>query len=314
MEEKKANRHIGRKIWYGTAITLSVLVLVISVVGVIGTWIVEQSLANVTQGLLVATARTAGELRGVTAQINQQSGELREITSAVSVLSLRIGENIEDKGLAATLLPAEQEQRINDLVAKIQQSLSSVREFLTSAIDFYRTIDRLPFVDLPKLSEEKVVEIVQAVSDIQAAVAELRQDVQDFRTGVAQGVSRITQAADRVTAGLDNLRAKLDELERALDALQALALRLERMVPLAFGLTAASLTLFMAYVAYTQVEFIRMQVRRWKALSAPAPVAALEPGAAAAEAPPVVVEAAPAVDEAAPKVGEAEQDSEGAGL
>jgi hypothetical protein len=282
MEEKKTNRHIGRKIWYGTAITLSVLVLLISTVGVIGAWIVEQSLVGVTQGLLIATARTAGGLREVAAQINQESGDLRQISEAVSVLSLKIGANIEDKGLAATLLPAEQEQKINDTVLKIQETLSTVREFLTSAIGIYRSLDRLPFVNLPGLSEEKVVELVQVVSDIQASVAELRQNVQDFRTGVAEGVSRITQAADRVTQGLDKLSAMLVELDKALAALQALATRLEKIVPLAFALAASFLTIFMAYVAYTQVEFIRVEVRRWKALNTPA--LALVAGGPAAEA------------------------------
>jgi hypothetical protein len=289
MKETKTSRHIGRKIWYSANIALSVLVLVISAAGLIGTWVVGQSLVNFTQSLLVATARTAGGLRVATVQINQESGNLRQISQSVAEISLRIGENIEDKGLLATLLPAEQERKLNETTAKIQETLSTVREFLISAVGIYRSIDRLPFVNLPGLSEEKVLEIVQSVSDVQAAVAELRQNIEDFRSGVAGGVGRITEAANRLTDRLDNLSKNLTEVEKALAALQDLAIRLEKVVPQVFGLIALFLTFFLGYVAYTQVEFIRLEVRRWKALKAPAepPVvaaSAAEPPAAAASA------------------------------
>jgi hypothetical protein len=281
MDQNAKIKRILRKVWYGTAITLSVLVLVFSSVAVIGTWIFEQTLVDVTQNLLSTTARAAGGLREVAARIDRESAELHQISSAVSAISLKIGQNIEDKGLVATLLPAEQEEKLNATITSIQETLSTVREFLTAGIGIYRSIDRLPFVNLPGLSEEKVVEVVQAVSDIQATVEDLRQSVQDFRTGVAEGVGRITQAADRVSQRLDNLSAMLAELDRALASLQDLALGLEAAVPLAFGLTAVILTILMAYVAYTQVEIIQVLVRRWKALDTPV---ILEPAEEATEA------------------------------
>ena len=296
MDKNVKIKRMLRKVWYGTAITFSVLVLLFSSMGVIGTVIFEQTLVDATQNLLSATAKTAGSLRSVVAQIDQLSGELRQISSAVSAISLKIGQNIEDKGLVATLLPAEQEEKLNATIENIQQTLSTVREFLTAGIGIYRSIDRLPFVDLPGLSEEKVAEIIQAVSDIQATVDELKQSIQDFRSGVAEGVGRITQAADKVTQGLDKLSALLAELDQALAALQDLALQLEAAVPLAFGLAAVILTIFMAYVAYTQVEVIRVLVRRWKALDT---TVALEPGLVIPEPAPEEAEAESEDSEAA---------------
>jgi hypothetical protein len=281
MDQQVKVKRILRKLWYGLAITLSVLVLLFSTVGVIGTWIFEQTLVDVTQNLLNATAKTAGGIRVVAARIDQQSGELRQVSSAVSAVSLKIGQNIEDKGLARTLLPAEQEQKLNATIDNIQKTLSNVREFLTAGISMYRSINRLPFVSLPGLSDDTVTEIVQTVADTQATMEELRQSVQDFRAGVAQGIDRITQAADRVTQGLDDLSAKLSELDRALASLQDLAMQLEASVPLAFGLAAVLLTILMVYIGYTQVEIIRLLVRRWKDLDAPV---VLEPEPEIAEA------------------------------
>jgi predicted PurR-regulated permease PerM len=266
MDQQVKIKRILRKVWYGAAITLSVLVLLFSTVGVIGTWIFEQTLVDVTQNLLNATAKTAGGIRVVAARIDQQSGELRQISSTVSAVSIKIGQNIEDKGLARTLLPAEQEERLNATIDNVQKTLSNVREFLTAGMSMYRTINRLPFVDLPGLSDDTVTEIVQTVADTQATVEELRQSIQDFRSGVAQGIDRITQVADRMTQRLDDLSAKLAELDQALAHLQDLASQLEASVPLAFGLIAVLLTLLMVYVGYTQIEIIRLLVQRWKAV------------------------------------------------
>jgi hypothetical protein len=280
MNEQGKGRRILRKIWYGTAISLSVLVLLFCTLGVIGTWIFEQTLVNVTQNLLSATAKTAGGLRVVAARIDQDSSELRQVSSAVSAISIKIGQNVEDTGLLATLLPAEQEAKLNASIGKIQDTLSSVREFLTAGISTYRAINRIPFVSLPGLSEDTTSDIMQTVADTQATIEELKQGIQEFRSGVAQGIGRVTQAADRVTQALDMLSAKLAELDRALAALEDLASRLEASVPLAFGLAAVILTIFLVFVGYSQVEVIRVHVRRWKALDTAVleTPAAIEPG------------------------------------
>ena len=198
----------------------------------------------------------------------------------MSEISLKISQNVEDQGLVKTLLPAEQETRLNATIGKVQQTLSTVREFLTAGVSTYRAINRLPFVSLPGLNEDTVTEVVQTVADTQATVEELRQSIQDFRSGVAQGIGRITQLADRVTERLDSLSARLAELDKALADFEDLAKRLEAAVPVAFGLAAVIFTILMVYVAYTQVEVIRVFVRRWKELDTPA---AVEPGTVAIE-------------------------------
>jgi hypothetical protein len=40
MDQNVKIKRIMRKVWYGTAITISALVILLSTVGVIGTWIV----------------------------------------------------------------------------------------------------------------------------------------------------------------------------------------------------------------------------------------------------------------------------------
>ena len=266
MDRNTRIKRVLRKIWYGAAIALSVLVLLLSTVGVIGTWVMERTLVDVTQSLLGAAINTAGGLQRIAGQIDQGVGEVRQISSSVSEVSLRLSQNIEDRGLILTLLPAEQEEKLTAQIGQIQETLNTIRDFLTAGINIYRSVNRLPFVDLPEISQESVDQLEQSVAESRATVQNLRQQVQDVRSGVSSKIDIVTQTANRLTAGMDALHERLYELEQNLVALQDFALRMQQTVPLAFGLIAVLLTLLFAYVIYTQVEIIRLLIGRWKAI------------------------------------------------
>ena len=272
MDEQVKTRNLGRKIWYGTAIVLSVLVLVISAASVVGAWVVEQSLSKITVNLLGVTYDLAGGLRQVTQRIDDGAGEIRQITTGVSDVSTQISQNVEDKGLIALLLPEEQEQKLVERVDSIQQTVNSVRDVLQAGQDLYNTINQLPLVSLPQPKQETVDNLEQAAAKSKAAVEELRQGVRDFRSSATGKIDKVTQAADTVTQGMDELSSLMVETDADLAALQDSVTRLQQIVPVALALGTVLLTLFLVYIIYTQVEVIRLFVQRWRQLS-PAPVA-----------------------------------------
>jgi len=266
MEPQAKTRRILRKIWYGAAITLSALVLLLSAAGLIGAWVIEQTLVDVSQDLLGASANVASGLRRVTGQIDQGVAQVRQISSQVTDTSLKISQNIEDKGLVLTLLPAEQEQNLVEQAQQIQETLDNIREVLSAGISLYHSINRLPLVSLPAPDPESIEQIQASAASAQATIAEMRQSAQDFRSGASSQVSRVTQASERVTQGMDQLHAELSDLDQDLAALADFALRAQQAVPLVFGLGALAISLLMVYVIYSQVEMMRLLVGRWKAL------------------------------------------------
>lgn len=266
MDTQPSTRHIGRKIWFGIAITLSVLVLLFSVAGVVGAWVVQNTLSDVTVNLLQTVYDSAGGLRQVIQKVDQGFGEVRQITAEVSQISTQIGQNVEDKGLLLLLLPQEKEDRLVASINSVQETLSTIQGFLASSVEMYRAIDKLPFVNLPGPSTEEVDKIEAALSGIQADIDALIQGVQDFRAGAADVINRVTQAADKITVGLDELSGRMQNLDTDLAALQDFAVRMQTALPRLFALAALVISLFLAWVIYTQVEVIRLYVKRWKLL------------------------------------------------
>jgi hypothetical protein len=281
MDAKPQSKHIGRKVWYGTAIVLSVLALLVCAAGVMGTWVVERSLANLAVTLLAAVEDTAGGVRQFAGRIDQGANEVRAISSEVSSVSSQISQNVEDQGLIRLLLPEEKEQKLDATIQSIRDTLNTVTDVARSVLELYDSIDRLPLVSLPRPSATRVEEMQQTVADTQANVETLRQGVQDVRGGAAGGIDRVTQAADRVTTSMDNLSSDLAQLDSDLAALQDLAVQMQSTIPTLFAILAVVATLFLIFIGYTQVEVIRLFIRRWKMLGAGAEIpAVVEAGAA----------------------------------
>lgn len=284
-EQQKPSRNIGRKIWYGTVIFLSAFVLLISLVGVVGTWVVQRSLSDAAVSILGVVNDTAGSLRVVGQKIDQSAGEVRQISTNVSSVSQKISQNVGDQGLLALLLPPEQEQKLTGLVQNIQDTFTTIREALAAGMALYQSIDRLPFVSLPKPGMETITSIEEGVTSIQTTIQELRASVQEFRAGAADKIGLVTAAADRVTDRLDQLSTRLATLDSDLANLQSFATQMQQTIPTILFWLAILFTLLFAYLIYSQVEMILLFTQRWKALNpksiaieAGASAEAVEPG------------------------------------
>jgi hypothetical protein len=276
MDSPTQSRHTGRKIWYAVAIALCGLVILLSSAFIVGDWIIQDTLSKTAVSLLQVVYDSAGGMRQVVQRVDQGAGEVRQISSEVSQVSLQISQNIEEKGLIALLLPEEKENQLAERINSIQETFSTIREVLASSLEMYRAIDSLPFVNLPGASQEQITKVEAAIAQSQTDFAELRQSVQDFRTAAAGQVDRVTQAADKVTARMDELSGDMNNLDADLVALQEFATRMQTTIPRALFVIALVITIFLVWVIYTQVEVIRLFVRRWKLLGETQAVPMLE--------------------------------------
>lgn len=311
MEQPAQSKHTGKKFWYGTVITLSVLLLVFSVVGVIGTWVLRGTVSDFTVSLLQTAEDTAGRAQQVIAQVEDPLGEIQQIATKVAQASSELSQNVQDEGLLKLLLPPEQEQKLVNLATKVQDTLATIHEVLSAAVGLYETIDRIPFVNLPAPGLEKVRAVEQTVNEIRLAVEELKGNVAQIRAGAADKIGIVTEIATGISDKLVEVLDNLAVLDAELEGFQETLAGVRSAVPTVFALVALLVTLVLAYIAYTQVEIIRLFVMRWRLLEV-APAALPEEAPVTAEiaspvegAPPMLTEEEPPSDE--PGEGEAQE-------
>ena len=260
-------RFLGRKIWYGIAITLCVLVVLISLASAAGTWVLGSRVSSIATRLLLVVENTADGLSSIVERIDLQVAEVEDITTALSDATAQIGENVMDQGLILALLPEEREQNLTERAEELQQNLQSTGETINQGLELYQSIDSLPFVSLPKPDPESVTNLEQSITAIRDRSQEVGQNIQQVRAGVSGEIGKVTALLDDITASLTEVRQNLAQIASNLEALQDLVARWREMIPLLFTSLNVIISLLFVWLIYTQVEIIRMYIQRWKGLN-----------------------------------------------
>ena len=266
MNANNKQSHVGRKIWYGLAITLSALVILLSAAALVGTWVGGNTLSSATTQVLVVVEGTADSLSTIVEGIDLKVAGLEETSLAITEATNQLSQNVTDKGLALTLLPEEREQKLVTQAQELQQNIKAVGNTLRDGLELYQSIDSLPFISLPKPEQQTISKLEQDIAEIQESIQEVVLGIQTFRDGVSSEIDRVTGLLDGITDRLTNTRQTLEQLNSRLQALQDLAARIRSKVTLVFTSLSTILTLFLAWVIYTQIEIIRAYLQRWKGL------------------------------------------------
>src|SRR4030043_341512 len=97
----------AHRVWYGIAMFLSGLVL-LCVVGIVGVWVTERTLANTVVQVLDAVGNVTGSLRQATDGLDQKLERMQAASTFISTASVKLSQNVTDQGLILLLLPEEE--------------------------------------------------------------------------------------------------------------------------------------------------------------------------------------------------------------
>jgi uncharacterized phage infection (PIP) family protein YhgE len=255
----------GRRIWYGIAMFLSGLILLLSVVGIAGIWITEHALANTIVQIFDAVGDVTVNLQQVTKGVDQKLESIQTASNFISTAADKLSQNVTDKGLILLLLPEEQEQNLASLSSSLKDTAGTMRDTVSAGLSIYHTIDRLPFVSLPAPSQDQVDKIGSTIGEIQSAVDSLRTDITVFRSGITNRIDKVVAGADFLTSRVGQARDQLANLNARFAIIQESLDQWQNMALTALVIAACLITLFLGWVIYSQVEVLRLYGQRWKA-------------------------------------------------
>jgi len=268
--------HVGKKILYTTVIILSALVILLSAAGIIGVWIVKRPLSDTTVALFSVVEKSSKVIRSSTGQVDQVLGVLETQTTKIAEATDQLSQSVTDKGLALVLLPEEQEAQLVETAGTLRDTYQGIQDTLANGLELYRSINSIPFINLPGLSQDKLSTIENTLLDIQEVVRTLRSEILKFRSGVTDSIDLLTETTKELESDLKNLRTELARLDTNLATLEDLSVRLQDMIPGAILAISMILTLILAFLIFAQVEVIRLYLNRWQLLAQPQEVSAEE--------------------------------------
>jgi uncharacterized phage infection (PIP) family protein YhgE len=263
--EQKESLSTGRRVWAITAIVISVLVLLLSAAGTVGTWIGRSAAIELNDSLMEGIGQLAGAGRQGATRLGEGVEEIRASVGEVESAVDEVAQNISDKGLVMTLLPPEKEEKLVNTADKIGETLNSITSAVENAIDLYKAVDSIPLVNLPKPDEAKVQALNDDVQEIQDGVDELAAGIQEFRDDAASGVSKISTAAGKVNGRLGTTSQNLSDLDSNLADLQTRADDWQGRFRTIATVAAVVVTLILIWVIYAMV-FLTMKY--WAELQA----------------------------------------------
>ena len=258
------NTHLGKKILYTFVIGLSGLILLLCLVGIIGVWVVERPLSDAAVTTLKVVENSTVLIRQSGSRVDSTLNVLQSKTAEITDASQQLSQNVTDKGLVMVLLPEAQEQALIETVSSVQDTYNGVRESIAKGLDLYRSINRIPFVSLPGLSDDQLEKIDSSMAQIQTLVETLRSQIADFRSGVAIKIDKVIEAVNLLNDEITKVRDELSQLDAKLAALEAFSIRLQQVIPGTLMAFAAIVSLIFAFVIFTQVEVIRLYVAHWQ--------------------------------------------------
>ena len=292
----KKNTHLGRKILYALVIVMSGLIIFLNVAGIIGVWTVGRMISNAAVAVLKMAENTANTIQESTAKMDARLVTFQEKVKEITDATQKLSGNVSDKGLVMVLLPEEREQQLTDRASSVRDSLNEIKETLSTAVELYRSVDEMPFINLPTLDKDQREQLDQALDQTQSEAGTLRSEIADFRSGVTDKVDKVETAANKLNERIQNARDRVAKLDSKMAALKAFSIRMQHDIPIMFMVTSVILSLIFAYVIWTQVEMIRKYSAQWKLLGQGEKTATLPvetPALPVADAPPTLPVAPP---------------------
>jgi hypothetical protein len=236
---------------------ISILVLVLSLTGIVGTWIVRAELATglvdaataaetrvtrVKQGLDAldaALTRAHALVAGVEQDVQSFGSDLEQNRPLLSAISDKLGVELEP---------------LFDRAREITTTIGETVDAVNSAVE---AINAIPFVSIPVPALEKAQKLSQDVESLRTQVRDLRAAIDLKRGEIIQGtVAVITTPAAQIGGVLGEMQGSVSGFSQEVGAVQERLSHFKQSISGWLTWVAVILTLILLWLAFSQTAVL----------------------------------------------------------
>jgi hypothetical protein len=249
--------HNLKRILAVIVMVISALVLVLSLTGIAGVWIVRAQLAtdlvNIATEAEVRATRAKRGLDLLDAALTRAHDQVAGVEREVQAFGADLEQNrpllnaITDK-LGIEIVP---------LFDTAREAMTTIRETVTAVSGAIEAINAIPLISLPVPELEKVEKLAQDVESLHTQVQDLRTSIDQRRSEIIQGtVSIVTTPTSQISSTLGEMQTTVSGYSQQLGALQEglSTFKAEIGGKLAWG--AVILTLILLWLAFSQIGLL----------------------------------------------------------
>jgi archaellum component FlaC len=224
-------KNFFQHVWPIFAIILSVLVLLFSIGGIVGIWVIEGPVSSATVQILSTVEISTQTLRDGVAGVDAAVEKLEEPVSALEVASELLSQIIEDKGLLLTILPTTMEQELTAAAQSAQEKLVAIYDFVDTMKEMRQAVSALPFIDQQTDGLAPIETLQDQMDRMITFVGELKVAIGEIRSQTSDNISIITETAADLSNLLAEMRSVSVILDTELNAIQDQAIKLQELIP-----------------------------------------------------------------------------------
>jgi septal ring factor EnvC (AmiA/AmiB activator) len=195
-----------KRILAAIVILIAVLGLALSVSGLVGVWVVRGPVHDAITGLSTFVNNNLDKVDQALARVNERVDQSRQALARVNTAASKLGDRIEEGSPALTALADSIRDDLAPKIADARAQAGELRDGVVSVNAALETLNRLPFISLPTLTDE-----LSAASERFDAA---QSDVQELRASIAE--ARAAASANLVAA----VTARTIKIDNALAQIQ----------------------------------------------------------------------------------------------
>jgi predicted PurR-regulated permease PerM len=250
-------------------IAVCVIVIVLSAFIVIGTWSSLSKVSTTAVDLLNTVEKTALTVGTAIDRVTVRLDQAHEIAQEFQSGAQQVSQNVKDQGVILTLLPLVRDQKLKDAVQSIQDTYLGLKDTVESFAYWVEVTRNLPFLRMVGLDTTALQSVGDKITGLQALGDKITDSVAEIRAQTSTGVEKVSTAVGNFDAQLTDINTSLSQVRTQVQTVQTAAGQLKTTIPTLFTTLAFLITLFLAWVIYSQVVLLRRAVLELKSTEVP---------------------------------------------
>lgn len=242
---------------------LSALMLVLSPVGIAGTWIVRGQFLSDLEEIVTAAETRAETVQQELDRLGSILAQAADEVAAVEREVQSLGADLEQNKPLFSAISDRLGLQLSPLIDKVGEIVVRIRETVAAVNSIVEAVNALPFVTSPVADLEALNQLSEDLDALVTEVEALRTTIDRRQSEIVQGAvalvavpaAQIGGVLEAMEAGVSGTSREIDRLQEGLSSLQAAVRR-----RLTWG--AVILTLILSWLALSQVG---LGVLAWRA-------------------------------------------------
>lgn len=257
--------HIVKRILAVVVMVISVLVLVPSLTGIVGTWIIRAELNTGLVNIVTEAESTAATVKQGLDRLDTALTQARDEVAAVEQEAQAIGTDLDQNKPLLTAIADRLGLDLAPLVDSAREIMTTIREAVAAVNSIIETVNTLPFISKPIAELEALNELPQEIESFQTEVQNLRTAIDERRSEIIEGaVSIITTPASQLRGTLDEAQTTVSGFSQQIGTVQEELSSFKTAIGRWLTWAAVILTLILLWLAFSQVGLL---ILSWRAFS-----------------------------------------------